>query len=280
MTETETLSALLVEIGLTRNEALAYLTLLADDGGQGLTGYEVAARSGIPRSVVYTTLAKLEGHGAAFQWGDKPARFVATDPRAFVQALQQLQRTRLDSLKEALGALPKRARPQPVWILSSYLEVLERAEQLICSAERSVYTSLWPREIERLRPALEEAAGRGLHAVLHCPTPLARPLAGFSCWIDDREPADAKHNWSHKAVLVIDRRFALVGGTEPDADNQAVSSGNPSIVDVATNHLILDITLMSRETGRDCAADVAPMMRPYLGSLGAGGASSVGSTVK
>ena len=36
------------------------------------------------------------------------------------------------------------------------------------------------------------------------------------------------------------------GGTEPDADNHAVWTPNPSLVDVATNHIILDITLMAR----------------------------------
>ncbi len=41
----------LVETGLTRNQSLAYVTLLADDGGAGLTGYEVGARSGVPRAI-------------------------------------------------------------------------------------------------------------------------------------------------------------------------------------------------------------------------------------
>ena len=44
----ETVIAMLTETGMTRNEALAYVTLLEDDSTHGLTGYEVAARSRIP----------------------------------------------------------------------------------------------------------------------------------------------------------------------------------------------------------------------------------------
>ena len=62
------------------------------------------------------------------------------------------------------------------------------------------------------------------------------------------------------------QREALIGGTEPDADNHAVWTTNPSLVDTATNHIILDITLMARDRDReaDCEAVVSPMMRPHL----------------
>ena len=35
--------------------------------GTPLNGYEVAKRSGVPRSTVYETLAKLVGRGAAYE---------------------------------------------------------------------------------------------------------------------------------------------------------------------------------------------------------------------
>ena len=55
-----------------------------------------------------------------------------------------------------------------------------------------------------------------------------------------------------------------VDNAAAEADNQAVWTTNPSLVDVATNHLILDITLLAARQGRDCAAVVAPMMMPHL----------------
>jgi hypothetical protein len=64
-------------------------------------------------------------------------------------------------------------------------------------------------------------------------------------------------------LLVVDRQQVLVGGAEPEADNHAVWTMNPSIIDVVTNHVILDVTLIARRTGRPCEEDVAPLMRPH-----------------
>ncbi len=260
----ETAIARFVELGLTRNEALAYVTLLEDAGNGGLTGYEVSARSGIPRSAVYAVMRKLEHAGAAFCMGSEPARYAATDPDKLVEHMRRTMLTQLESLSESLQQLPKRARPEPVWILNRYSDVMARIETMIRGAERSVYLSVWPRELALLMPCLEAVAERPLHRVLHSPARVNHLPADFSSWIDDVERDEAKAAWSHKALVVTDRREALIGGTEPMADNQAVWTTNPSLVDVATNGIIMDITLMSRASGRDCTDVVSPMMRPHL----------------
>ena len=57
-----------------------------------------------------------------------------------------------------------------------------------------------------------------------------------------------------------------MGGADPDADNHAVVTTNPSLVDVATNHIILDITLTSR--GKS-AGEAIPMAGvPYHAAEG------------
>jgi sugar-specific transcriptional regulator TrmB len=251
-------------LGLSRNEALAYLTLLEDDGDQGITGYEVAARSGIPRSAVYAVLRKLEALGAAFAASTDPVGFVANDPERWVGQVRRSTLAQLAEVEAALKQLPARDRPEPVWVLRRYDEVMDRIDRMIRGAERSVWLSLWPRELDRLRPAIDAVADRDLHRVLHSPSPIDVVPVAFSPWLDDQPGASSKAGWSHKALVVVDRREALIGGSEPDADNHAVWTTNPSLVDVATNHLILDITLMARSRREDCAAVVAPMMRPHL----------------
>ena len=259
----EVLVARLEAMGLSRNEALALLTLLEDTGGQGLTGYEVAARSSIPRSAVYTVLRRLTAAGAAFELGDPP-RYVAQEPAEWLAQVRRAADARMDELRASLDALPKRARPEPIWTLRRYDEVMRRIDELIRGATQSVWLSLWPREVLALRPALEAIAEHPLHRVLHSPAALSWTPPGFICWVDSVDGDEAKATWSHKALVVVDRRQALIGGTEPAADNHAVSTTNPSLVDSATNHIILDITLMSRATGVDPTATVSPMMRPHL----------------
>ena len=254
----------LVQLGMTRNEAVAYLTLVEDHSTDGLTGYEVAARSGIPRSAVYAVLRKLEEASAAFAYGTGPVRYVAIAPTDLVDHMRRTTTTHLDGLADSLGRLPKRSRPEPVWILRRYDEVLGRTATMIRTAQHSLYLSIWPRELAVVEDHLVAAVDRGLHLVLHVPMTAGFTLEGASLWIEDRDDDAAKEQWSHKALVVADRREALIGGAEPEADNHAVWTTNPSLVDVATNHIILDITLMAQRQGRDCAGDVAPMMRPHL----------------
>lgn len=264
MTE-EALVGQLAELGLTRNQALAYLTLLRDDGAEGLTGYEVGTRSGVPRSAAYKVLRQLEEHGAAFAVGEDPQRFHAAEPRRWLDRVRRSTLVKVDNARQALEALPARTRPEPLWIVRRYDDVLQRICEMILGAEESIYLSLWARELDAVRGALRTVADRGLHKVLHCPERLGDEPPGFLCWVDDLAGDAGKTEWSHKAIVVVDRREALVGGAEPDADNDAVWTTNPSLVDVATNHIILDITLMSRAQGRDAFDTVAPMMRTRLG---------------
>jgi DNA-binding MarR family transcriptional regulator len=165
-------------LGLTRNEALAYLTLAQDAGAEGLTGYEVAARSGIPRSAVYTVLRRLEQSGAAFAIGDEPARYVPTRPDQLIETMRRGTLSRLLTLGDALKALPKRVMPEPIWILSRYDEVMVRAAEMIRGAARSVWLSAWPRELHRLGPALSLLPA-DLHLVLAHAHPRRRPAAGL-----------------------------------------------------------------------------------------------------
>ncbi len=251
-------------LGLSRNEALAYLTLLEADEEDGLTGYEVASRSSIPRSAVYTVLRKLQAAGAAFGYGEKPERFVANEPTKWLEQVRRSAEATIHEAARELEQLPKRPRPEPVWILRRYEEVMRRVDHMIRSADQSVWLSMWPRELERLRPALESVADRTLHRVIHSPAALSEPFPGFSCWTGRVSDDETKSTWSHKALVVIDRREALIGGTEPLADNHAVFTSNPSLVDVATNHIILDITLMADLQGENPEPVVSPMMRPHL----------------
>jgi sugar-specific transcriptional regulator TrmB len=259
----ESLTALLCDVGLTRNEALALLCLLEAPEDGELTGYEVAARSGIPRSAVYTVLRRLEQAGAAFSNGANPARYLPTSPDRFVRDLRAASTTRFDRLASGLARLPRRADPEPVWVVSRYEGVLERAARMLEDAKSAVYLSAWPRELEALAEPLAAAGRRGLHAVLHAPVPLALPPEGFGTWGDDGSDT-TRVSWAHKMLLIVDREQALIGGAEPGGDNQAVWTRNPSLVDVATNHIILDITLIAARQGRDCSEDVAGMMRTVV----------------
>lgn len=258
-------------LGLTRSEALAYLSLLADEGPAGLTGYEVSARSGVPRSAVYTVLSRLEALGACFRSGEGPTRYVATDPTGFLRHLRADTEARLAEAAEQLARIPKRRRPEPVWVFGGYDEVLQEAARLLAAATQKVLISAWVRELDALATALSACAARpGLHRVLHSPDLGDGGVQGFSAWTDAAAVDPEKAGWSHKLIVVVDGAEALIGGAEPTADNDSVRTRNRSLVDLATNHVILDITRIAAASGRSCGDAVAPFMRPHLAVQAAG----------
>jgi len=55
----------LQHLGMSGYEAKAYVALVAS--GVPINGYEVAKKSGVPRSTVYEPLGKLAARGAAFE---------------------------------------------------------------------------------------------------------------------------------------------------------------------------------------------------------------------
>jgi hypothetical protein len=261
----DVLTSQLTEVGLTRNEAIAYVCLLEADDASGLTGYEVAARSGVPRSAVYGVLRKLETAGAAFANGEKPARYVAVSPSQLVEGMRARTRIKMDRLDDSLARVSVRERPEPVWILSRYDEVMERLETMVRGASQSIAISGWRREMESIAPTLRRLDLSSVHFVAHVPDGWPTAPKGIAVWSDPHFLDDGhKADWSHKLLAVTDRREALIGGAEPNHDNHAVWTTNPALVDVATDHIVLDVTLLARAQGRDCADDVSPIMRPHL----------------
>jgi sugar-specific transcriptional regulator TrmB len=124
----------LAALGLTRNEALAYVCLLQAEEPLGLTGYEVAARSGIPRSAVYGILRRLQEGEFAFPTGDKPARYAPLPPREVVARVRSQTLERIEDLAGRLEELPARNQPEPIWILDRYERLLQVVSERLAAA--------------------------------------------------------------------------------------------------------------------------------------------------
>ena len=244
-----------MHIQLSRNEALAYITLLEDDGEKGLTGYEVAARSSIPRSAVYKVLRKLEQAEGVFSYGDTQ-KFVAIRPEVWLNKLERKTLSHYQKLKQGIQKIPKYERPEPIFLIQKYSDVLHQISQLIIQAQHSIYLSICPQELAILAPALLQIKHKDLHCVLYSPTYISNPPLQVSCWFE-QEPNDKKE---HNVVVVIDHKQALLGGTIPNVSNHAVHTSNPSLVHFATLQIVLQIQMLAQKQHRDCSTDTEKML--------------------
>lgn len=116
----------LVELGLTRYEAKAYLALIQRES---YAASELATEAGIPRQRIYDVLNTLMSRGLARDWPGPVTRYAATDPQAAVDRLVGVQRQALaglESQSEQLAAnlretwVSGRAETAPL----DYVEVL------------------------------------------------------------------------------------------------------------------------------------------------------------
>jgi predicted DNA-binding transcriptional regulator len=116
----------LVELGLTRYEAKAYLTLIQRES---YAASELAIEAGIPRQRIYDVLNSLVSRGLARDWPGPVTRYAATDPQGAVERLVTVQRQALRALESQSSALASQLRD--TWVVGrketaplDYVEVL------------------------------------------------------------------------------------------------------------------------------------------------------------
>ena len=231
-------------IGMSAYEAKAYVALLA--AGQPINGYEVAKRSGVPRSTVYETLGKLVNRGAAFEVrageDGSATDYLPLPAESLVARLRRDFDSRIDSLS---ASLPKIASPMPtsvVQYIHGRVNVIERAQDLIASANEDLFVSVWQQESDQLTEPLRQAARRGVEVF----------VVGFG---DIGEPVG--HTYHHQFsdpevvfdrvgarlfVVSSDRESVLIGGAVGDT-TWGMWSDDPAVVLVAVEYVRHDIAM-------------------------------------
>jgi len=150
----------LTHLGFTEWEAKAYLALLKTSPA---TGYQVSKESGVPRSMIYEVLRKLVDRGAALTTHDGDNTLYAPLPP--LEMIERLQREHAEltaGLKRDLAQVSHRSEEEYVWRIEGYENISARAWKLIERAQQTLYVQIFAEEFERLRPAFDAAAARGV----------------------------------------------------------------------------------------------------------------------
>ncbi len=155
----------LQRLGMSGYEAKAYVALISSE--YPLNGYEVAKRSGVPRSTVYETLGKLVDRGAAYEVKDtskKPGgNSTAYVPLPPEHLLDRMSRHFEESVSDLRAALPAVAVPSEVHLIHNLTgreSILTRAADVVSQAQRDLFVSAWPEELDPIQPELEKAEER------------------------------------------------------------------------------------------------------------------------
>ncbi len=232
----------LQRLGLSGYEAKAYVALVA--AGTPLNGYEVAKRSGVPRSTVYETLGKLVGRGAAYEVraGEASVGYISLPPTALLDRMRRDFDQSIDTLR---SALPEVASPPQVRLVHSLLDrssLLARAEDVVSAARNDLFLSGWPEEIAELKPLVRRAADEGVDVSVvsfgEDPEPVSSTIVHrFS------KPEVVLENLGCRLLVVsADREQAVIGGVV-NGEAWGVYTDDPAVVLVAVEYVRHDIAM-------------------------------------
>ena len=236
----------------TASEAKAYVALLK---GHPATGYELAARSGVPRSAIYSVLRRLDGLGLINEIQQKPAKFVPLTPDRLFDLLESRFSRNLDQLRDSLTSLDAPDADASTWTLRGYSAMLAQAETLIRNAKSTVHASMWRREALTLEPALRRALERDIDVVVFSFNALPEGLGHTYCY--GIEESELEPHWQHKIICITDHGHLLVGGAEQNEHTRSVATDEPNLVEMAISNLVLDVTLLGERTGTDVGPAVS-----------------------
>lgn len=233
---------LLKNAGFSGYEAKAYAAMLSSDGP--LTGYEIAKQSGVPRSTVYETLGKLVARGAAFEVeGDhQGVLYLALPWDSLVRRLREERDRTLAGLEEALPLLGRGASARMVHRVAGHDEVVARSRDVIASAGRSLWLSIWPQQAPELGPAVSAAADRGVDVFVIAYGDIGDlPGSVHQHRFSPPEVVEARLR-CRISIAVADHAQAVIAGSTAN-DDWGIWSDDPIVALLAAEHVRHDIAL-------------------------------------
>jgi len=243
-------------LGFTTYESKAYITLLKNNPS---TRYELSKNSGVPRSAIYDVIKKLETLGAVNALYTSPEKYVPLPPDQLLGLLERQFKERLENARKALEQFDTEIEPGHLWNIVGYQNMLHKAREMISNAKETIFLSIWDRECKKLKEDLDAAHDRGIRIIAFSFTPLDLKVEEkYSYNIPEKELLNI---WERKIILVVDQSQLLMGEADDRYTKKTAWTDNKAIVDIATNHIILDITLYGIRMKEDVSQSVVAMQK-------------------
>ncbi|APF16785.1 TrmB family transcriptional regulator [Caldithrix abyssi] len=249
-------------LGFTTYESKAYITLLKNNPS---TRYELSKNSGVPRSAIYDVIKKLENMGAVNALYTSPEKYVPLPPEQLLELLERQFKERIEEARSALKHFDTQIEPGHLWNIVGYRNMLHKAREMISRAEKIIFLSVWDRECKRLKEDLDAARQRGVRIIVFSFTPLN--LEGEEIYSYNIPEKELLNIWERKIILVVDHVQLLMGEADDRYTKKTAWTDNKAIVDIATNHIILDITLYGIRMKEDVSHSVVAMQQGAFENL-------------
>lgn len=250
------------KLGFTAYEAKAYISLLKNNPA---TRYELAKSSGVPRSAIYDTIRKLEAMGAVNGTYTEPKKFMPLPPEQLFNLLERQFQDSISDVRMLMNEFETSVEPGHLWNINGYKNMIHKAREMVDKAKKSIYVSLWSREADLLKDEFKKAHERGVKIIAFSFTDLN--ICAESIYNYRLNEKDLEKIWDHKIILVVDQNELLMGEADDRLAKKTAWTHNTAIVDIAINHMVLDITLFGMRNNVDIRENALSMQKRDLSEL-------------
>ena len=250
------------QMGFTNYEAKAYLALVKNNPA---TGYEISNVAHVPRSVIYSTLRKLESRGFVTSVHEKPRRYIPLSPKQLLSRMESDFTEKMGLLREELMDYVEMPETEGFWNIRGYDNMLQIARSNIQEAENLICISGWKREIQELQEDLLKAKDRGVEIIIFSFNEIEKDYGRvYDYGINEEE---LREIWKPKLIVVTDSEELIMGSAIKEKNQQAIWTENRAVLNIALNYIILDITLYGQRYDVDISESVMKLMTERIDHL-------------
>jgi sugar-specific transcriptional regulator TrmB len=168
--------------GLTRQEAIIYITLLSNNY---MTGYEISKLTGISKSNTYSSLTGLVSKGAAYTATEEATKYIAVGVEEFCKnRIKVLE----EAKKELSGISFTNSNAEGYITISGKQNIFNKLRTMLEKTQQRVYLSLNTELLMRFESELLELLKRRIKVVIITDQKLELPgaIIYYSDRIDDK----------------------------------------------------------------------------------------------
>lgn len=247
-------------IGFTEYEAKVYLALLKEHPA---TGYQLSKQAGIPRSMVYEALGRLDARGAVLKTEEaKATLYRPMPPETLLDRLADEYERCVDALRPALNMLYTFRDEGHLWTFSGEEAVLSYAQHMVEQARSEAMLVLTDANLQRLRPALLAAHERGV-AIGVLLTGEGFLEVGQVAHHPPRE--SELHKLADSLIVVADEQEVLIASSQPGRYTATVTT-NQNMVQIGRQFVWMELFAhrIFSQLGPDVLDQLAPEDRATL----------------
>lgn len=212
----------LQRLGFTQYEAQCYLGLLQQ---HPLNGSQLSAICGVPRSMVYQTLNRLEEKAAVVRLSGKmgePQQYEPVAPRLVIAQLSAQFQATCEQVEQELNTLAVTPPAEVVCNIVGTNDILRRAAILVRQARQRVSLMGGAPELAALTSDLQTTVARGVTARIVSMGPAPDVAGQVVTFFGENVSAPTRF-----LMVIADATPALIATFPPDAVATAVLTDNP-----------------------------------------------------